>query len=140
MNYREKLQSWLDQHQPVRIDSGEVAQILIDLAPIKEATLRRVLRESGWPLAPLVEGVRQESEDNLQRTLTALAEEYRRNPGQARRAVLTARQHAEWNLRRRPTDPIYNENLLWLRTWLENPGVFETWARLRRAADRGNAC
>ncbi len=136
MKNREKLQAWLEAHQPRRIERNHVEQILADLSPIKEATLRRLLRESDWPLSPLVEGVRQDTADNLERTLTALASQYEHNPTQARQAVLIARQHAEWNLRRNPDDAARQETLLWLRTWLENPVVFETWVRLRRAATK----
>ena len=77
------VQSWLDQHKPQRIEPKHWKQLLADLAPIKEPTLRRALRESNWPMAPLVEGVRQDNLDNLRRTLTALATEYESNPAAA---------------------------------------------------------
>lgn len=131
--YKAKVQAWLTEHNPPRIEPQHIKQLLNDLAPVKEATVRRLLRESEWPLAPLVEGVRQDNEDNLQRTLIALANEYEVNPVGARQAVLTARQHAEWNLRRNPADPHRAEAMLWIRTWLENPTIFETWSKLRRA-------
>ena len=67
-----------------------------------------------------------------------MAAEYETNPIDARQAVLVARQHAEWNLRRRPTEAMKQEALLWLRIWLENPVVFESWVRLRRNASGGN--
>ena len=128
------MDAWLAQHTPPRIEPSDFAQILTDLAPIKEPTLRRALRESGWPLAPLVEGVRQDTLDKLQRTLTAMATEYETNPAAARQAVLTARNHAEWNLKRHPPDdPIKQEAFFWLRTWLENPAVFPVWCSLRVA-------
>jgi hypothetical protein len=134
VNNREKLRGWLDEHRPERLEQRHIEQILIDLAPIKEATLHKLLREIDWPQAPLVEGVRQDTPENLERTLTALTSEYERNPKEARQAVLTARQHAEWSLRRAPDDAARQETLLWLRTWLENPAVFPTWVKLRRNA------
>jgi hypothetical protein len=133
--YRAKLDAWLAEHHPPRIEPSDFEQIRADLAPVKELTIRRALRECGWPLAPLIEGVRQDTLDNLQRTLTAMATEYETNPAAARQAVLTARNHAEWNLKRHPEDPVRQEVFFWLRTWLENPAVFPVWCRLRRGAD-----
>jgi hypothetical protein len=134
ITYRARLETWLADHNPPRIEPPHFAQLLANLAPIQEPTLRRALRESGWPLAPLVEGVRQDNLDNLQRTLTALATEYEANPSPARQAVLTARTHAEWNLKRHPDDAVRQEAFFWLRTWLENPTVFPVWCRLRVAS------
>lgn len=87
----------------------------------------------------MVEGVRQETPAELERTLLALAAEYEKG-GAARRAqvralVLEARRHMELAARRKPKE----EELLWLRTWLENPLVFPIWARLRRRACPGRA-
>ena len=136
---KNKVAAWLAEHDPPRIEPQHIKQLLNDLAPIKEVTVRRFLRESQWPLAPLVEGVRQDNEDNLQRTLIALAHEYETNPTATRAAVLTARQHAEWNLRRNPADSHLTEAMLWIRTWLENPTIFETWSKLRRSQSNSQA-
>lgn len=101
--------------------------------------LRPALRECGLPLAPLVEGVRQANLPELDRTLSQLAAEYQRGEPARRRlvrqTVITARQHAEWALRRlKSADgkrPEKEEMLLWIRTWLENPPLFPAWAKLR---------
>ena len=98
-----------------------------------------MLRQSGVPLAPLVEGVRQDSFEDLERTLLALEREYaaadepRRTA--CRREVIAAKDRARWALRRLPeADPrreLKQEMSLWMLTWLENPGVFSAWITLR---------
>jgi hypothetical protein len=46
--------------------------LLTELAPISAGYLRRLLRSSGVVLHPLVEGVRQEDLESLERSLLAL--------------------------------------------------------------------
>ena len=58
---RADLLRWLERVRPARIGEMEWAMLHVDLAPISGSHLRRLLRESGVPLAPLVEGVRQEN-------------------------------------------------------------------------------
>jgi hypothetical protein len=90
----------------------------------------------------MVEEVRQESLEALERTLAALAEEYGAAPAERRKqirgVVIIARQHAEWASRNRKSSEAARackqEALLWIRTWLENPLVFSAWAALRRRA------
>ncbi len=104
------------------------------------------MRQCGLPLDPLVEGVRQDDFPSLERTLLALQEEYQRaaaagdrERAQAcRRLVIQAKDHARLVLRN-PRTPEHKkqekeEMFLWLMTWLENPGLFPIWLRLRKAA------
>ncbi len=110
--------------------------------------LRRLLRDSGAPLAPLVEGVRQDNFEALERTLLALEGEYEqaRSAGDAarqrlcRQAVIEAKQHARWAMRRAPASPERRaekaEMIEWMLVWLENPEVFPVWVRLRKKAAR----
>jgi hypothetical protein len=128
---RSRIEAWLAAHQPARIEAPHVVQLLADVAPVTESALRRALRQLAYPMAPLVEGVRQDTLENLARTLMKLADEYKTHPQPARQCVLAARQHAEWALRRHPHDEAKQEVMLWLRTWLENPDVFSVWCRLR---------
>lgn len=79
------------------------------------------------PLAPLVEGVRQDTLDHLERTLLALLDE-----SEARRLVIEAKDHARMAQRRAPT-PERKEKLLWMTVWLENRSLFREWLQLRRA-------
>ena len=92
----------------------------------------------------MVEGVRQESFEELERTLLALDREYAaaREAGDeaqaraCRRAVIEAKDHARLALRNPKTHPEKaaqkQEMILWLLTWLENPAVFAPWLVLRK--------
>jgi hypothetical protein len=107
------------------------------LAPISESQLRRLLRESGTPLAPLVEGVRQESFDSLEASLLRLLDEYERSDRDRqvlfRRLLIAAKDHARWASRKEERRAEKEEMILWMTTWLENPRLFRDWIRLRRA-------
>ncbi len=133
------MQQYLERKRPARIADAEWDELAQALAPISESHLRRLLRESGVPLSPLVEGVRQEDFAALERTLLALLEIYGSDPARARacrRAVITAKDHAKWVLRNPRAAPEKREQkeemVLWMLTWLENPPVFPSWLALRR--------
>jgi hypothetical protein len=110
---------------------------------LSERTLRHDLRQTGLPVSALVEGVRLDTLEHLARTLLALAaqdsQERQLQPqiriSPARRLVLEARRTAETVLRNPRIAPekraAMEEKFLWIRTWLENPAVFPTWAPLR---------
>lgn len=97
-----------------------------------------MLRGSGVPLHPLVEGVRQESMEALERTLGALADVYEagtlEQKQRCRGEVIEARQHALWAQarlegREREARERMRETML---VWLENPAVFRAWVEARR--------
>jgi hypothetical protein len=127
---RARLAEWIGRQGPAVIGVAEFERLQEELAPISESYLRRLLRESGAPLAPMVEGVRQSNAGELELSLLALAREYEAGDVAqkmaVRRLVITAKDHAKWSGK--------PENLLWLTTWLENPPLFPVWARLRRSA------
>jgi hypothetical protein len=118
----------------------------VHLAPISESYLRHLLRSSGIPLVPLVGGVRQDSFEQLERTLLEIRAEYARAQAAGdrarsracRRLVILAKDHARWALRSPKTSPEKKaekeEMILWMLTWLENPAVFPTWLGLRKPA------
>ena len=114
--------------------------LLALLSPISNTYLRRLLRDSQHPLHPLVEGVRQDSMDALERTLLALEGIYSESgesvKKQCRTLVLEAKLHATFALRRTsPHDSIQRKEMIeWMRVWLENPGVFPIWVRIRKQA------
>jgi hypothetical protein len=129
---------WLERESPAEVGDREWDQLRALLAPISENYLRRLLRESGAPLAALIEGVRQESLDTLEASLMKLLDEYERGNrerrGSVRRAVITAKDHARWALRRQTDEDKKlekQEMILWMTTWLENPPLFREWAPLR---------
>lgn len=96
------------------------------------AYLKRLLRQQTIPLHPLVEGVRQDSLDNLTRTLTQLSHVYIDQPQPARAAALESKRRAQFLLAKKPNDSWRNLVLLHLNIWLENPGVYSVWARLQK--------
>jgi hypothetical protein len=62
---KREIAQWIERTAPREIGEPEWQALLRLLAPVSESYLRRLLRESGVPLTPLVEGVRQESFDAL---------------------------------------------------------------------------
>lgn len=139
-NKRKELAAYLEQRRPVIVSEAEQAELRARLAPISDSYLRRLLRASGAPLAPLVAGVRQNSLEELERSLLEIGEEYARaleagdaaRCRQCRRLVIEAKDHARWALRRGHAEK--EEMILWMLTWLENPGVFPVWVGLRKTA------
>jgi hypothetical protein len=118
------------------IGENEFDRLRRALAPVSENYLRRLLREAGIPLDPLIEGVRQTSFDELESTLLALLDEYEKGDGarraEVRRLVIVAKDHARWAARDPEKRPDKEEMILWMVTWLENPPVFRDWVTLRR--------
>jgi len=108
--------------------------------------LRRLLRGAGLPLAPLVEGIRQESFEELERTLLAMEREYslalrqedRERRDACRRAVIVAKDHARLAMRRAPEPrrALKREMIEWMLVWLEHPQAFPAWLRLRKRSLR----
>lgn len=126
---RAKLAEWMEQHQPSLIGPAEFERLREELTPISESYLRKLLRDSKRPLAPIVEGVRQSNMGELELSLLALLAEYESGDAlhkmAVRKLVITAKDHAKWRAK--------EENVLWLTVWLENPPLFPAWARLRRS-------
>jgi hypothetical protein len=142
-----ELAAWLEHNKPAIVGEREWDELKTQLAPVSESYLRRLLRDSGVALAPLVEGVRQESLDELEASLVKLLDEYeqgnRERRARVREAVILAKDHARWTLRRQGIterkEAEKREMILWMTTWLENPPLFREWAPLRRAACREQA-
>lgn len=91
-------------------------------------------------------GIRQDSFEELDHTLAALDREYfsaiaagdHARAQACRRLVIEAKDHARWALRSPKLTleqrAAKEEMILWMLTWLENPGVFSTWLELRKRA------
>lgn len=133
-----ELAGWIARERPEQIGAAEWQALREALAPVSESYLRRLVRASGCPLAPLVEGVRQETFEALEASLAALLDEYERGGAEsraaARRLVIAAKDHARWAARREDRKAEKEEMMLWMLTWLENPPLFREWIRLRRRA------
>ncbi len=138
------MRAYVDEHGLDLIDEVVFGELACVLAPVSEGYLRRLLRDAGLALTPLVEGVRQDSFEHLERTLEAMRAEYTAaaEAGNApramacRRAVIAAKDHARFALRKLDGEArqAREEMVLWMLTWLENPGVFGTWLALRKRA------
>lgn len=110
----------------------QILAALQESSGLSAAYLRKKLRERGHAMDALVEGVRQDSVEHLERTLKALALAYAEDPVAARSQVLEARRHLGFALRREPENPLRVVTLLHLRTWLENPPIYPLWADLQK--------
>lgn len=122
------------------VDEALYARLRQEFAEVSERTMREILRHAAVPLAPVVEGVNQETLQTLERTLAGLAAEYEEGDAGRKRfireVVITAKDHA-WLAAHGPKvaqekKAQKREMLLWIQTWLENPGLFAAWAALRR--------
>jgi hypothetical protein len=147
---RALLSQHLAQTRPERLTEADFDLLRQRLAPVSEAYLRNLVRSCGLPLDPVVEGVRQDSFQELERTLVALAREYQNatdagDQGRAARcrgAVLTGKDHARLAARRPGASPESKaqkeEMASWMLIWLENPTLFPTWLALRKKAAGGS--
>ena len=108
----------------------------VELDPISGSYLRRLLRDAGVPLAPLVEGVRQETFDALESSLLNLLAEYESGDvamrATVRRLIIESKDHARWAARVPEKRAEKQEMAMWMLTWLENPPLFPQWVKLRR--------
>lgn len=137
MRKKDRLKQWLVDAEVARVDPSTRDRIALALAPVSPAYLRKLLREAGLPLDPLVEGVRQESLDEAERTLCGLSEAYKNEPKQARRLVVQAKDHARLALhgdRTAAARERRQEIIDWMVVWVHDPPLFPTWVRLRREA------
>jgi hypothetical protein len=127
---------WLEQHRPARIGETEFVELRAALAPVSESYLRKLVRECGVPLHPMVAGVRQATLDELEHSLRRLLEEYERGDAsrrkEVRRLVITAKDHARLAGRNPARRADKDEVILWLTTWLDNPPLFPDWVAVRR--------
>ena len=142
---RARLESYLAAKRPECIDEPVWGELQSLLAPVSASYLRHLLKATGISLAPIVEGVRQDTLEDAARTLTALSRLYAVSDAQGhkqvRAVVIESKDRIRWALKRPASgDPedaarraMKKEILLWTVTWLENPAVFEPWLALRRS-------
>jgi hypothetical protein len=129
---RAELADWIAARELAEIGEHEFEELRRDLAPVSESYLRRLLRESGTPLSPMVEGVRQSSLAELEASLLRMLDEYERGDRRVRAMVIAAKDHARWAAKNPEKRAEKEEMVLWMLTWLENPPVFRRWVELRR--------
>ncbi len=123
-----KLKQLLTEWDIQFIDENTASRLKHAVAPISESYFRKILRNSGIPLAPLVEGVRQETLEHLERSLLALVKE---DEAACRSLVLLARKHALLAQQREHSID-REEKIMWLTVWLENREIFPEWLKIRK--------
>ncbi len=138
--WRVALAALLERDGIVLVDEGAAKRLRTELPRMSDRLFRDLLRVCGLPLAPLVEGVRQDDFHDLERTLLLLAQEYAQGDAARRKvvrgAVITAKNHAKLVAANEKVAAEKRaekqEMVLWMMTWLENPAVFELWVPLRK--------
>ncbi len=133
-----RLRALLDERRPALIDIGVFEELRAALAPVSESYLEDLVRDSGIPLCPIVEGVSLHSPEDMRRTLLTLSECY--ESGDRRRVrdrVIAAKSRLRALIARTSFPELRHEREamhLELMTWLENPPLFPMWLRLRVSA------
>ena len=130
----ERVREWLQAYEAVT--EPVYAELVRAFPDINPRTLRKAVRALGLPMDAMVEGVRQDSLEGLARTLTALQVEYhaasqtndRARMQQIRAMIIESKAHARFASRRNPEK---QEIVEWMLVWLQDPALFDTWAKLR---------
>jgi len=132
---KKRVAAWIALRNPIRVGAGEVEEAAKALPDVPAKELRRLLRDCGLPCEALVEGVRQSSFEELERTLLALSNAYEQEPATARMLVIEAKDHAKFAWRRLTGEArAERERMMeWMLIWLENPPLFPAWNAARRA-------
>jgi hypothetical protein len=127
------VREWFAGHGVTFVSEADFGELAKAFASMTDRSLRHAVRDAGLPLHAIVEGVRQESLDELARTLIALQSEYQETDNRDRRRriralVIEAKTHARFATRRKPEK---QEMVEWMLVWLQDPDLFETWVNLR---------
>jgi hypothetical protein len=139
-----RLSEYLRERKLTRVTEREWRELLAMLSPVSESYLRRLLTEMEIPVDPPFGGVRQKTFEDLERSLLEMEEAYSRATEsgdrtlaqQCRNVVIQAKDHARLAARSAKTPAerkaVKEEMIRWMLVWLENPGVFPAWVRLRK--------
>ena len=139
-----RLEEYLSEKNLTAVTERDWHAIIERLAPVSESYLRRLLTENGIPVEQPFAGVRQKSFEELERSLIEMEEVYTRARASGDRAreqfcrnvVIQAKDHTRLAARSPKTSPekkLEKEEMIqWMLVWLENPGVFAAWVRLRQ--------
>lgn len=126
------------------VSEREWHALLAMLSPVSESYLRRLLAEMAIPVEPPFGGVRQKTFQELERSLLEIEGVYSRATERGERtlaqrcrdAVIQAKDHARLAARSAKTPlerkGVKEEMVRWMLVWLENPGVFPAWIKLRK--------
>jgi hypothetical protein len=138
------LAEYLKEKNLGRVTEREWREIVARLAPVSESYLRRLLADTAIPVAQPFAGVRQKTFEELEDSLLAIEEIYsqaketgdRARAQQCRNAVIQAKDHARFAARSQKASPekkVQKEEMIeWMLVWLDDPGVFPAWVKLRK--------
>jgi hypothetical protein len=138
------LAAYLKDENLSQVTEREWREIVTRLAPVSESYLRRLLADVAIPVEQPFAGVRQRTFEELEGSLLAMAEVYARaketgdraRAQQCRNAVIQAKDHARFAVRSPKTSPEKKaqkeEMIQWMLVWLDDPGVFPAWIKLRK--------
>jgi hypothetical protein len=139
----------IQERKLTTVTEREWLELLAALAPVTESYLRRLLSETGVAVEQPFAGIRQKTLEELERSLIEMERAYTHatqsgnhaRARQCRNAVIQAKDHARLAARNptasaeRKTEK--QEMVRWMLVWLENPGVFPAWVKLRRTKLEG---
>jgi hypothetical protein len=94
------------------------------------------IRDCGIPIDAPWSGIRQHSLEELAISLQQFADVYAARPDlrrYCRDQVITAKDHARWASRHPDRRALKTEMVEWLLVWLDDPAMFVTWMKIRRA-------
>jgi hypothetical protein len=138
------LAAYLKEKNLSRVTEREWREIVARLAPVSESYLRRLLADTAIPVDQPFAGVRQKTFEELDGSLLAMEEVYTRakergdqaRAQQCRNSVIQAKDHARFAARSPKTSPekkVQKEEMIqWMLVWLDDPGIFPAWVKLRK--------
>jgi hypothetical protein len=138
------LGEYLREKRLAAVRAHDWKELFQRLEPISESYLRRLLRDTGVPVEAPYGGVSQKTFEELEQSLAEMEQVYSaaRDSGDqaqaqyARNAVIEAKEHARFAARHSKTSPEKRaekeEMIQWMLVWLDNPGVFPAWVKLRK--------
>jgi hypothetical protein len=141
---KQRILAWLADRQWEQVSEERAAELAHTFPDCSDDTRRAALLEAGIPLAPVIEGVVQDTYWHMEASLAALlveylaAEEADNKPRiqLIRAGVIRAKEHAEFAANNPKVHDrkrkMKAEMALWLHTWLQNPPLFSTWVELRK--------
>jgi hypothetical protein len=139
------VQEHLAQRDLTAVTERDWRSLLEELSPISETYLRHLLHDAGVPIEQPFDGVRQATLEELEQSLVEMERVYSEarecadhaKAQYCRNAVIQAKDHARWTVRSPKTSEekkiLKREMIQWMLIWLENPGVFPAWVKLRKS-------
>jgi hypothetical protein len=146
---KQQLRDYLATERPAAITEAVWTDLRMRLTPVSESYLRDLLRDTGLPFDQPWAGIRQHTFEELEESLRAMLEVYRKaaeagdreRARYCRRQVIAAKDRAKFlarNARTSPEKKLEKEEMAqWMLVWLENPEVFPPWVEARKKAAPG---